>query len=344
MRNILIATVMVLAGVSTTVAQAPAEDASDPVVATYDGDVIRESELEEYAQSELLPLRQQEYEIKRRAVDNLVFERLLERQAAAAGISRDEYYAQQVGAKVADPSEEEIESTLERFRARLPEDDAEARQRVIEALRQRSLQETEAQNRSQLLAEADLDVRLTAPRTEVPVSEDDPILGPADAPVTIVGFTDYQCPFCERAEATLDRVRETFGDQVRIVMKQLPLPNHPQARPAAMAALCAGEQGKYWEMHDRIFANRATLSAETFQQQAQQIEGLDVAEYTECVAEERYDDAIEADLALARQVGAQATPTFFVNGRVLRGAQPYEEFARIISEELAALQGRESQG
>ncbi len=162
---------------------------------------------------------------------------------------------------------------------------------------------------------------------------DHPQRGPADAPVTIVEYSDYQCPYCRQAEDTVDQVLREYGDQVRLVYMDFPLRNHPQAMGAAQAARCAGEQGHFWEYHDALLSAQASLSRYMLVNLAGQL-GLDAASFGSCVSERRYQDARRADMAAGAKAGASGTPTFFVNGHPLRGAPSYAEFAATIERAL----------
>ncbi len=177
------------------------------------------------------------------------------------------------------------------------------------------------------------------PAAEVPadalgVRADDPIRGSPKAPVTVVLFSDFECPFCSRVEPTLARVRQEYGNKVRIVWKHQPLPFHKQAVPAAVAAEAAREQGKFWEMHDRIFANQQGLSAEPYAQLAKEI-GLDVAKFEAARKSGRGTARIQEDQAIAQRNGVDGTPTLFVNGERIVGAVPYEQIKSVIDRKLA---------
>ncbi len=163
---------------------------------------------------------------------------------------------------------------------------------------------------------------------------DAPILGSADAPVTIVEFSDYQCPFCSRGHATIQDIRKEYGNKVRVAMKQHPLAMHPRARPASLAALAAGLQGKYWEMHEKLFANQTKLEDSDLESYARDI-GLDVAKWKSAMANPELGARIDRDTAQAEQLGANGTPAFFINGRKLVGAQPVGAFKTVIDAELA---------
>ncbi len=160
--------------------------------------------------------------------------------------------------------------------------------------------------------------------------------GPSDAPVTIVEFSDFQCPFCARVVPTLKQVEETYGGRVRLVWKHLPLRIHKDAVGAALAAEAAGKQGRFWEFHDRLFANQDKLGADDLKQYAQELQ-LDLVRFEADLASADEKQRIEADVAEADTLGVAGTPGFFINGRFVGGAQPFDTFARIIDEELAKL-------
>ena len=159
--------------------------------------------------------------------------------------------------------------------------------------------------------------------------------GPATAPVTIVEFSDFQCPFCSRVVPTLKQIEDTYGDKVRVVFKQNPLPFHPKAPLAAQAALAAGEQGKFWEMHDKMFGNQQKIERPDLEGYAQEL-GLDMAKFKAALDTNKFKAQIDADLALGAKVGARGTPNFFVNGIQVTGAQPFDAFKSKIDEQLKA--------
>jgi protein-disulfide isomerase len=160
-----------------------------------------------------------------------------------------------------------------------------------------------------------------------------PVRGNPDAKVAVVEFSDFQCPYCASSVETLQQIQQAYGDKVRIVFKHLPLPMHPMARPAALASEAAFRQGKFWEMHDRIFAHRDQLSPESFRGYAQEI-GLDMARYDRDLADAGLAKRIDEDSAEARKLGITGTPAFFVNGRYLPGAVPFESIQSLLDEDL----------
>jgi protein-disulfide isomerase len=162
-----------------------------------------------------------------------------------------------------------------------------------------------------------------------------PALGPADAPITIVEFSDYQCPFCRRwHQEVYEPLLNAYPGKIRIVYRNLPLTSiHPDAQAAAEAAMCAGEQDAYWTYHDKLFGSES-LDTQTFVKYAQDL-SLNVEKFQSCISDQKYKDAIQADSDFAINMGIRSTPTFFINGLALVGAQPLDVFKQVIDKELA---------
>ena len=164
-----------------------------------------------------------------------------------------------------------------------------------------------------------------------------PVRGPKNAPVTIVEWSDFQCPFCGRVEPTLKQIMDEYKGKVRIVWKNQPLSFHPNAMPAAEAAMAAYEQGndKFWAMHDKLFEKQTQLSPDYYEQVAREV-GLDVGRWKKAVESHDASSIIQSDMNAGSAVGANGTPTFFINGRKLVGAMPFESFKQVIDAELAS--------
>ncbi len=171
-------------------------------------------------------------------------------------------------------------------------------------------------------------------RYDVPL-DDDPILGPNDAPITIVEFSDYECPYCRRWHSeTFARLMQAYPGKIRFVYRDFPLTSiHPDAQPAAEAADCAGEQGKYWEYSEKLFGGQS-LGPQVYSQYASDL-GLDTKAFEACVSSHRYEAEVTADLEWAANLGVRSTPTFFINGLPVVGAQPFDFFKQVIDKELA---------
>jgi protein-disulfide isomerase len=177
----------------------------------------------------------------------------------------------------------------------------------------------------------------SGPSAQMPVAVGDaPVRGPADAWVTIVEFADFQCPFCGRVQPTLAQLLAQYPADVRLVFKHFPLKSiHPRALPAAVAAECARVQGKFWEMHDLIYAGQSDLSAAALESEASQI-GLDMTAWGNCLSDSAPAARVDADEALGVQLGVQGTPTFAINGAPLEGAQPLATFQQRVEAARAA--------
>lgn len=327
---------------SSVAAQAQPGPASDPdqVVAEVAGRKVTLKELdakwEEFDAAERARVTQLVYQNRRNMLDQVVGEILIENAAKAANQPVDAYVSQDAAKRAVPVSEQEIVQFFEANRER-------AQGRTLEQLRgqikdfldsQRALQ-ARAQLVEELKAKsAGVKVMLDPPRYTVATTATDPVRGVASAPVTIVEFSDYQCPFCARVNPTLERVRVTYGDKVKIVFKDFPLPNHAQAPKAAEAAHCAGEQGKYWEMHDRMFADQRALDVPKLKESAAAL-GLDAAKFGQCLDSGKHAGLVTAGTAQGEKMGVNSTPTLYINGRALIGAQPFEAFKQVIDEELA---------
>jgi protein-disulfide isomerase len=167
------------------------------------------------------------------------------------------------------------------------------------------------------------------------VRPDDPVKGAAAAPVTVVVFSDFQCPFCARLEPTLKQVEQAYGDKVRIAWKHKPLSFHPNAMPAAEAAEAAREQGKFWQMHDKMFGAQQQLSAAAYERWAQEL-GLDMPRFKAALSSGKHRARIQEDDALASRLGIEGTPTMVVNGEQVVGAVPFENLKAVIDRQLAS--------
>jgi protein-disulfide isomerase len=172
-------------------------------------------------------------------------------------------------------------------------------------------------------------------RYDIPV-DDDPILGSEDAPITIIEFSDYECPYCRQWHSEVfSRIIDTYGDQIRFVYRDFPLESiHANAKPAAEAANCANEQGVFWDYHDKLFSMELGLSPEAYQGYAGQL-NIDEEAFQECIESGRYQQEVQSDFDFAAELGVRSTPTFFINGIAVVGAQPFEIFQEVIEKELA---------
>lgn len=277
------------------------------------------------------------YEARRRVLDDVVGERLIEREAEARGIGREELLAAELPARTEAVSDAEIDRIYEVNRDRLGG-------RTLEEMRPeiRSLLERQQPARARLLyiaelrrAADDVVITLEPPRQEIELTAADRSKGPADAPVVIVEFSDFECPYCQQATATMDALLERYPDEIRFIYKDFPLPNHPNAFKAAEAGHCAHEQGQFWPFHDKLFAAQDALDVESLKAYADEL-GLDADAFGACLDDARHAQSVNADMDAGRRLGASSTPTLFINGRPVLGALPLDVFDEIVREELAA--------
>jgi len=168
-----------------------------------------------------------------------------------------------------------------------------------------------------------------------------PTKGDKDAKVTIIEFSDFQCPFCKRGADTVDAILKKYPKDVKVAFKNLPLPMHPEAGPSAKAALAAGKQGKFWEFHDALFNNQQKLNAAFYEEQAKTL-GLDIEKFKKDMASEEIAKQVKEDEELAKKHGISGTPGFFVNGVAVKGAYPVEHFSRIIDRWLTGAPAAEA--
>jgi protein-disulfide isomerase len=179
-----------------------------------------------------------------------------------------------------------------------------------------------------------LSVHAARAEIDIEVALADRVVGHEDAPVTIIEFSDFQCPYCQRLAPTIDQVKSSYGDRVRVVFRHFPLPMHKDAQTAAEASLCANEQGKFWDMHDVMFEEQKSLGVDQLKEKAARI-GLDTEQFNSCLDGDNFATAVAADVKAGAAAGVTGTPAMFVNGRFLNGAVPYEQLAKVIDEELA---------
>lgn len=277
------------------------------------------------------------YEGRRGALEAIVAQMLIEQAAKGKGMAVEPYTEAEVASRIKPITEGQIVSFFQENQAQMQGQPLQAMTTPI----RNYLEEQERANAYRAFvndlkkAGPAVTMVLDAPRSEVAVDAGDPFLGAATAPVTIVEFSDFQCPFCQRVVPTLKQVQQKYGDRVRIVWKDFPLTQiHPQAFDAARAGNCAQEQGKFWEFHDQLFANQGALEIEALKRYAAAA-GLDGARFAQCVDSGKYQARVQAGLEAGGRLGIGSTPTTFINGRVVTGAQPLDVFVGIIDEELA---------
>ena len=275
------------------------------------------------------------YDILRRNLDKLIAEELIKAEAQAQGIGKDELLQAEVDNKLAEPSQEEIDRIFEINKSRLRKTKEEVRGQIVEFLQGRAKSSRREEFIESLKAKYKVDDRMEPMRYEI-AYEGSPVNGSSDASVTLVEFSDFQCPYCTRMTDSMREVMGQYGDQVQRVFLQFPLNSiHPRAQKAAEASLCAHDQDHFWDMHARLFKSPMSLEQEALISKASEI-GLDMEKFEQCLNSGTHAEKVREDLQKGLQVGVSGTPALFVNGRPLRGAATATQISAMIEEELKA--------
>jgi protein-disulfide isomerase len=306
--------------------------AAEPPVATVGSHPITRAALEKHVKPKLIEIDNERYEALREGLDELVTEQLYTQEAKARGTT-PEKLQQEIAAKAGEPTDAEIQKVYDDNKQALKDATLESvKPRIVEYIKQQKGAQVEEEFLETLRKKYVTVIALQPPKIEVGTGGR-PERGPKNAPITIIEFSDYECPFCKKAEDSVQQVLKAYPDKVRFVYRDFPLDIHANARPASEAAHCAQAQGKFWEYHNQLMA-AADLSADKFKAIADEVK-LDRKKFDECVAKQQFKTEIDKDIADATDIGVTGTPAFFINGRMLSGAEPFEKFKEIIDEELA---------
>ena len=314
------------------------KEGKDAAVAKVGSDTITAGQLDTHAAAQLRQLeeefRTQRFELRKQALDSMIMERLVKAEAAKKSVKEEAYLKSEIDEKLKPPTDAEVKKLFDQSADRLPPGATIdiVKPQIIEFLQQQQKQDRAKALYEQLKKANGVQVLLSEPRKKVEAKG--PSRGPAGAKVTIVEFSDFECPFCSRAHDTVEQVMKDFDGKVKLVFRQFPLSFHPHAAKAAEAALCAADQGKFWELHDVLFKNQKALGVEKLKDHAATA-GLDVPKFTKCLDSGEKAKLVKEDQEAGSKVGVSGTPAFFINGIALSGAVPAEEFKQVIDQELA---------
>jgi predicted DsbA family dithiol-disulfide isomerase len=313
------------------------------VVATVSGENITEQQMMQAAAADLArldanrPQPQSAYERAKletqwRALNSLIEDKLLTLEAAKNRMTREELINAEIESNVGTPSPAEVEQFYEANKAQIPIPKAEA----LPQVRQYMIDSSRRRYRDMLVSNMKRNFKVTTfldpLRTDV-ATAGSPSRGPANAPVTIVEFADFECPFCGAFYPTLKQVEKNYADKVRLVYRQFPLTTiHPNAQKAAEASLCANEQRRFWDFYDALFSDQSRLDVSSLKQRAQAL-GLNVSAFNTCLDSGSQAAAVQKDSDEGRKIGVNGTPTVFINGRLL-GGRSYADVQEVIEDEL----------
>jgi len=310
------------------------QDTAKPIAKVND-QAIYEQDLMSVAGPKLLELRDQEYKLKSDALNTVIRKKLIDFEAKKRGLTAEELLRQEVDSKVAEPSDDEAKGYYLAAKSGTTLTFDQVKSQIKQLLKNDETQRAREEYADSLRDKAEVSILLQPPSSEVGYDANR-VKGNPDAPVTIVEFADFQCPFCKRTEATLNELLKKYDGRVKLAYRDFPLSQiHEHAELAAEASHCALAQRKYWEMHDAMFADQAKLDESGLVKIAASL-GLDQNAFESCLKSEKYKAAVQQDADAGAQAGVNATPVFFINGESLNGAQPAEQFTTIIDRQLAA--------
>ncbi len=290
------------------------------------------------------------YQMEKSALDEIIGNYVVEQAAKGAGMTPDRYVAHELSA-IAKVSESDARAYYKLNKVQLQfatggESFEQIKEPLMATLQSRHDQELREQLITRLKRQESINIMLAEPRYHV-VSAGHPSIGGKDAPVTIVEFGDFQCPFCRAVIYSIKLLRAKYGDKIRVVYMDFPLGMHPHAMDAARAARCADRQGKFWQFHDAMFADQLKLAPADLKATARKL-GLNSTQFDGCFDSGKLDADIHRDISQGRSLGVTGTPTFFVDGRKLVGALPPTRFYALIDEDIArptgSMKGTEAKG
>ncbi len=321
---------------------------SADVVATIDGVAITDAEIRNQpkvkmnlykANLKVFEAQQREHQTFIEALNERIETNLLERAAKDRGISIVALLKEEVENKAGSVSDAEAKSFYDERGINRPYESI--KERIREHLQRQKQQERQAAYFSSLKKKYNVVVNIgefskpkpLPPRIDVDIDPANASMGPKNAKVTIVEFSDYQCPFCKRTEDTVKKLVKKYAGKIKLVFRHYPLPFHKEAFPAALAAECAKEQDKFWEYHDLLFENQRALAEDNLISYAKQLK-LKEDPFKQCLTSKKFESLVNKDITVGKQLGVTGTPAFFINGRMLSGAKPIEEFEELIENEL----------
>ena len=276
------------------------------------------------------------YDSRKGVIDELISRRLLEAEAKAKGKSLDDWFKQDYMSSVAEPDEAELKAFYEEHKAQIPPDQSyeQLKPRIAQAAKQQKMRNSIGAMIEDLKKKHNVSVALAAPDLpRIDVEAKGPARGPAAAKVTIVEFSDFQCPFCGREAPVIDKLMKEYDGKIKLVFRHFPLDFHPFAEKAAEAGACAADQGKFWPLHDKMFGNQGKLAVDDLKGYAKE-SGLDAAKFDKCLDSGEKKAAVAADQKAGTDAGVNGTPAFFVDGIFINGAVPYEQLKDAVDREL----------
>lgn len=318
-------------------------DAANPTLVVINGEAITEKDFDTQISGRdrgaMVKAKAEMYEAQKGILDDLVFDKLVSAEAKKKNISNDEYLKKEIEDKVKKPSDGDVEKFYKEIKAQYEKNKKTApplndsvKGQIRNQLNMKAMAERRQALENDLLKKNSVVFAIKEPRIEVDPGMH-PFRGGEKAKVTIVEFSDFQCPYCKKGADTLREVEKKYGNKIKVYFRDYPLSFHERAKPAANASRCAMEQGKFWEAHDAMFAEQSKLKDEDLLELGKKLK-LDMTKYEPCVKNMQKLADIEADMRAGEDAGVSGTPAFFINGVFLSGALPMKKFEEVIDAEL----------
>ena len=317
----------------TSKSDAASSDAMPDPIAKVNGEDITLADFNKEASTAIVAAEIAVYDAKKQALDKLITDRLLEVEAKKVGLEIEDFLRQEIESKTVPPTDAEIEAFYNEKKSQMPQPLEQMRGQLAEYLTNEKRRTTFMAYIEDLKKNAGVETFLPPYRLDISAGSGYR-KGAPTAPIQIIEFSDFQCPYCTRANETVEQVLGHYGDKVSIVFRHFPLSFHKDAHLAAQGSECAGEQGQFWEYHDMLFANQQALKRADLVNYATQLK-LNVQAFDGCLQSGSHAAKVDADLADGEAVGMNGTPGFYINGIPLIGAVPFEMFKEVIDKELA---------
>lgn len=307
-------------------------------VAAKVGDLeITNAEVADGIESEIYEAEQKLFEIRFNKLRGIIIEKMIAKDSRKGNLSADEFLNKYIAQNVK-ISEKEIDAFIKDQNIPAEHINPQIREKIKSYLEMERKKESVDKWLAEQTKKTNVEIYMSKPRRpsfEINVG-DAPAVGNKDAKVTVVEFSDFQCPFCAKGADIIKSLKKKYGDKVRFVFKNFPLPFHNQAEGAAVAGLCANEQSTdlFWKMHDEMFADQTKLDVDSLKATAKKI-GAKADEFNKCLDGNKHLAKVQSDMEEGRKIKVKSTPTFFINGQLINGAQPLDVFTEIIDEELA---------
>lgn len=314
------------------------KDAPAPgVVAKIGGENITEEELMGDDKLSFFDLKKKEYDLKMTQLNQLLIKKLIGNEAKKANMDLDAYIQKNVTKGEIKISDAEYKKFVKEKQIPEAQINEQLKTRIFAYLKEQKKDQLIEGYVAKLTKSQPVEVYFKKPRMNVNVEVGQaPVWGNTKAAVTIIEFSDFQCPFCSRAATTVSEIKKKYSGKVQIAFKHFPLPMHKDARPAAEASMCVHEQGgdKFWKFHDLAFKAQDKLDKDSLQKLAKD-SGADVKKFNACLEAKKFASVVDSEMAYGEKLGVRSTPTFFINGQLVAGALPIEQISEIIDEELA---------